>query len=106
MGGFNDWVEKIADSSSGLEYRKKISAAETVSMWQSLSFGANYKAAYCMAVCPAGEDVIAPFLTDRKQYLETVVKPFQNKPETVFVVRESDAIRSLCMRGKLAQQRS
>ncbi|MGA3092938.1 MAG: SCP2 sterol-binding domain-containing protein [Terriglobales bacterium] len=91
MGGFNDWVEKIADSGSGLEYRKKISAAETVSMWQSLSFGANYKAAYCMAVCPAGEDVIAPFLTDRKQYLEAVVKPFQNKPETVFVVRESDA---------------
>src|SRR3954471_20819571 len=70
MGGFNDWVEKIADSKSAHDYRKRVSGAETVSMWQSLSFGANYKAAYCMAVCPAGEDVIAPFLTNRKQFLD------------------------------------
>jgi ferredoxin len=91
MGGFNDWVEKIADSKSAHGYRKKVSRAETVSMWQSLSFGANYKAAYCMAVCPAGEDVIAPFLTNRKQFLDDVVRPLQNKPETVYVVPNSDA---------------
>ncbi len=60
-------------------------------MWQSLSFGANYKAAYCMAVCPAGEDVIAPFLTDRKQYLQTIVQPLQKKAETVYVIPNSDA---------------
>ena len=60
-------------------------------MWQSLSFGANYKAAYCMAVCPAGEDVIAPFLTNRKQFLDDVVRPLQNKTETVYVVPNSDA---------------
>ena len=91
MGGFNDWVEKVADSHSALEYRQKVSPAETVSMWQSLSFGANYKAAYCMAVCPAGEDVIAPFLNSRKEFLEGVVKPLQNKPETIYVVPDSDA---------------
>ncbi len=91
MGGFNDWVEKIADSKSAHDYRKNVSGAETVSMWQSLSFGANYKAAYCMAVCPAGEDVIAPFLTNRKQFLDDVVRPLQNKPETVYVVPKSDA---------------
>jgi len=51
---------------------------------------ANYKAAYCMAVCPAGEDVIAPFLTDRKRFLEDVVQPLQNKPETIYVVPNSD----------------
>jgi ferredoxin len=90
MGGFNDWVETIAESGSAREYRQKISGAETVSMWQSLSFGANYKAAYCMAVCPAGEDVIAPFLTDRKRFLENVVHPLQNKPETIYVVPNSD----------------
>jgi epoxyqueuosine reductase QueG len=33
MGGFNDWVETIAESGSALEYRKKVSAAEGVSMW-------------------------------------------------------------------------
>jgi ferredoxin len=91
MGGFNDWVETIAESSSALEYRKKVSGAETVSMWQSLSFGANYKAAYCMAVCPAGEDVIGPFLTDRKKFLQDTLKPLQDKVETVYVVPGSDA---------------
>jgi len=91
MGGFNDWVENIADSKNARDYRKKVSGAETVSMWQSLSFGANYKAAYCLAVCPAGEDVIGPFLANRKQFLDDVVRPLQNKPETVYVVPNSDA---------------
>jgi NAD-dependent dihydropyrimidine dehydrogenase PreA subunit len=91
MGGFNSWVETIAESGSAREYRAKVSDAETVSMWQSLSFGANYKAAYCLAVCPAGEDVIAPFLTDRKKFLGDVVRPLQNKAETIYVVPNSDA---------------
>jgi epoxyqueuosine reductase QueG len=91
MGGFNDWVEKIAESKSALDYRKKVSGAESVSMWQSLSFGANYKAAYCLAVCPAGEEVIAPFLNNRKEFLEDVVEPLQNKAETIYVVPGSDA---------------
>jgi len=91
MGGFNNWVETIAESGSARDYRKKVTGAETVSMWQSLSFGANYKAAYCMAVCPAGDDVIGPFLTDRKRFLEDVVDPLQQKSETVYVVPNSDA---------------
>src|SRR5262249_30114466 len=56
-----------------------------------MSYGENYKAAYCMAVCPAGEDVIGPFLTNRKGYLQDVVKPLQEKEETVYVVPGSDA---------------
>ena len=60
-------------------------------MWQSLSFGANYKAAYCLAVCPAGEDVIRPFLDDRAGFLEEVVRPLQDKEETIYVVAGSDA---------------
>jgi hypothetical protein len=91
MGGFTDWVERIADSKDGADYRNRVSDAESVSMWQSLSFGANYKAAYCMAVCPAGEDVIGPFLTDRKQFLQDVVRPLQDKKESVYVVPGSDA---------------
>ncbi|HLH12383.1 MAG TPA: SCP2 sterol-binding domain-containing protein [Methylovirgula sp.] len=91
MGGFGDWVETIAESRSAKDYRKRISDAETVSMWQSLSFGANYKAAYCMAVCPAGEDVIGPFLTDRKHYTDEIVEPLRAKRETVYVTPGSDA---------------
>ena len=91
MGGFTNWVEQVADSKNARQYRRKVSDAESASMWQSLSFGANYKAAYCMAVCPAGEDVIAPFLTERKQYLDDVVRPLQRKAETVYVIPGSDA---------------
>jgi len=91
MGGFNDWVEQIADSKSALEYRGRLSEAETSSFWQSLAFGPNYKSAYCLAVCPAGEDVIAPFLANRKQHLNDVVKPLREKEEEVYVVKGSDA---------------
>jgi NAD-dependent dihydropyrimidine dehydrogenase PreA subunit len=91
MGGFTDWVGQIADSHNAQDYRRRVSDSESSSMWQSLSFGANYKAAYCMAVCPAGEDVIGPFLTDRKSFLQDVVKPLQEKEETVYVVPGSDA---------------
>jgi hypothetical protein len=60
-------------------------------MWQSLSHGANYKAAYCLAVCPAGEDVIGPFLTDRKAHVNAIVRPLQEKEETIYVTKNSDA---------------
>ena len=91
MGGFGDWVETIADSKNAADYRKQVTDAETVSMWQSLSFGANYKAAYCLSVCPAGEDVIAPFLENRKQFLQEIVTPLQKKEETIYVTPGSDA---------------
>ena len=99
MDGFSDWVEGIADSKNARDYRKKVSVAKTVSMWQSLSFGANYKTAHCMAVCPAGEDVIGPFLANRKQFLDDVVRPLQNKPETIYVVPNTDELRSMSRDG-------
>jgi Fe-S-cluster-containing hydrogenase component 2 len=91
MGGFTDWVENIADSGSAKQYRQKVTDAESSSIWQSLSFGANYKAAYCMAVCPAGEDVLPPFTNNRKKFVGEVVKPLQRKEETIYVVPGSDA---------------
>ena len=91
LGGFTNWVEQIADSKNATEYRRRVTDGESASMWQSLSFGANYKSAYCMAVCPAGDDVLAPFLINRSEYLQDVVKPLQDKEETVYVVAKSDA---------------
>ncbi len=44
-----------------------------------------------MAVCPAGDAYIGPYLSDRKHYLKQVVKPLQDKKEMVFVVPRSDA---------------
>jgi ferredoxin-NADP reductase/Fe-S-cluster-containing hydrogenase component 2 len=91
LGGFSDWVEQVADARDALDYRRRISEPETASMWQSLSHGANYKSAYCMAVCPAGEDVIGPYLEDRERHLRDVVRPLQERAEPVYVVPGSDA---------------
>ena len=91
LGGFGDWVETIADSDDALDYRRRVEDSETASMWQSLSFGANYKAAYCMAACPAGDDVIGPFLSDRNAFLGEVVEPLRAKEEPVYVIPGSDA---------------
>ena len=91
MGGFTDWVEEIADSKTHLDYRKRVNDAESASMWQSLSFGANYKAAYCLSVCPAGEDVIGPYLDDKRAHVEELLRPLQQKEEVVYVLENSDA---------------
>lgn len=91
MGGFTDWVEQVADARNAKDYRRRISEPETASMWQSLTCGANYKAAYCMAVCPAGEDVIGHYLHDKQQHLREVVRPLQEHAEPVYVVPGSDA---------------
>jgi ferredoxin len=91
LGGFTNWVEQVADSKDALDYRRRVSDPESVSLWQSLSFGANYKAAYCLAVCPAGEEVIGPYLTNKAGHLQSTVRPLQEKEETVYVVPGSDA---------------
>jgi Fe-S-cluster-containing hydrogenase component 2 len=91
LGGFSDWVEQVADARDALDYRRRINEPETASMWQSLSYGANYKSAYCMAVCPAGQDVIGPYLQDKQRHLKEVVRPLQERAEPVYVVKGSDA---------------
>ena len=42
-------------------------------------------------MCPAGADVIGPYLTDKAGHLQAVVRPLQEKEETVYVVPGSDA---------------
>lgn len=91
MSGFTDWVETVADSRSAVGYRQRVTDSESTSMWQSLAYGPNYKAAYCLAVCPAGEDVIGPFLEDRPEFLRQNLQPLQKKTEIVYVRPNSDA---------------
>jgi epoxyqueuosine reductase len=89
-GGFTGWAQTIADSENA-DCRSRFSDSENASMWQSLSFKANYKAAYCLAVCPAGEDVIEPYPDDRKGFMDLVLKPLQDKAETLYVLPGSAA---------------
>jgi ferredoxin len=69
--GFTDWVDTVATDGGPAAYRAKFREPETLSMWQSLAFGPNYKSAYCMAVCPAGDDVIGPTWPTRRATART-----------------------------------
>lgn len=98
MGGFTDWTEQVVESKNAVDYRRRVSDPESASLWQSLSFGANYKAAYCLSVCPAGEDVIGPYLADKQTHLKENVRPLQEKQETVFILKNSDAEQHVAKR--------
>ncbi len=92
FGGFVEWAETLANTKNKDDYREEVSVSEDAVRWQSFTGGANYNTAYCMAVCPAGEDVIGPYLADKRQFLNETVKPFQQKEETLFITENSDAM--------------
>jgi epoxyqueuosine reductase len=83
---FTDWIEDIADSTDAEDYRGRVSPGETVAKSHR-----QYRSGYCVSVCPAGEDVISPFLGDRRTHLREVVRPLQEKPEYLYVTRGSNA---------------
>lgn len=91
MGGFEDWVENIVSSKNVKEFRKKSGDDENISKWQSLSFGPQYKAAYCVSVCPAGNDLIGIYENDRRSWVKEIVKPLKDKKEPVYVGKNTRA---------------
>ncbi|KUN09773.1 (4Fe-4S)-binding protein [Streptomyces yokosukanensis] len=93
MSGFTDWAQTVADSADAADFRARVTDPENASMWQSLAFKPSYKSGYCLAVCPAGEDVLGPYLDDRRAYLDTVLRPLQDKTETLYVLPGSEAQR-------------
>ena len=103
MGGFVDWVHQVVDAEDADDYDKRVTPGESVSMWQSLSFKPGYKAAYCLSVCPAGSDVLGPFIEDRIDYRKRTLDPLLAKPETVYVLKGSDAEESIPRRLKTKQ---
>jgi NAD-dependent dihydropyrimidine dehydrogenase PreA subunit/putative sterol carrier protein len=91
LGNFSDWTGHLADAKDRKDFRARVSNGENLSMWQSLSFKPGYKAAYCISVCPAGEDVIGPFKEDRIGFTNEFLKPLQALSETIYVLPRSDA---------------
>ena len=91
LGGFLNWIEILADSKSAEDYRRKVGDNETISMWQNLSIVSQTRCDRCVAVCPAGEENIGQFLSDRKKYKAQTVDWMQANVETVYAVRGSDA---------------
>ena len=91
MTGFTDLLEDVAESRDRHELRDRVPLSEAMATWQGLASRPSYKAAYCMAVCPAGDDVIGPFLAKKGEHVAQVLKPLTEKVEPVYVVAGSDA---------------
>ncbi|MFQ6326124.1 4Fe-4S binding protein [Nocardia sp. CWNU-33] len=85
LSNFAGWVEEVVDSADAADYRRRVTPSETLSVWQSLSFQPQFRAGYCVAVCPAGTDVLGNFLTDPDGHARDVVAPLMRKPEYVYV---------------------
>ncbi|WP_421864624.1 epoxyqueuosine reductase [Parvibaculum sp.] len=100
MGGFTDWVHEVVEAKDADDYDTRVPPGESVSMWQSLSFKPGYKAAYCLSVCPAGSDVLGPYMEDKVEYRKRILDPLLAKPETVYVLKNSDAEESVPRRLK------
>lgn len=91
MTGFSDFVEAVVESRDKHELRDRVSLSETMTTWQSLASEPSYKAAYCIAVCPAGEDVLGGWVDRKAEHLREVVRPLTEKSEDVYAVAGSDA---------------
>ncbi len=88
---FVDWVDALVTSPDMDTYRKRFSNLETVSWWQSLTYGSTYQCNHCVGVCPAGKSNRGEYETDKKSYFDTVVKPLIERPQTVYVIQGSEA---------------
>jgi len=89
--GFQNWVEAMVSSHDMEEYRSHFDDRETAFMWQSLMFRMSYRCSYCMAVCPAGEEVKPVYLGNKKEHIERVLKPLRDRQEPVYVLAGSKA---------------
>ena len=91
MTGFQNWVEAMVTSRDMAEYNTHFNNRETAFMWQSLMFRMSYRCSYCMAVCPAGEEVKPVYLGNKKEHIERVLKPLRDRQEPVYVLAGSKA---------------
>ncbi|UFS98294.1 4Fe-4S binding protein [Nocardia huaxiensis] len=91
LSNFAGWVEEVVDSADAADYRRRVTPTETLAVWQSLSFEPQFRAGYCVAVCPAGSDVLGRYLDDPQGHARDVVQPLMRKPEYVYVDPDSAA---------------
>ncbi len=89
--GFNNMIEAIVTSKDMEEFRSHFDDREMGLMWQSLMFRMSYRCSYCMAVCPAGEEVKPVYLKNKKEHIERILKPLRDRQERVYVLAGSKA---------------
>ena len=91
VGGFIDWVDNVAEGGGTFSLRKRVTDAETMSIWQGLAYHPVNKCDQCMAVCPAGDLEHPAYEADKAEFKRRVVDPFRQGTETVYVAHGSDA---------------
>ena len=91
MTGFQNWVEAMVTSRNMAEYSTHFDGRETAFMWQSLMFRMSYRCSYCMAVCPAGEEVKPGYLENKKEHVQRILNPLRERLEPIYVVAGSKA---------------
>lgn len=89
--GFISWVKQIADSKNGADYARRFTDPETSAMWQTLAYKPTVRCAYCVAVCPAGEDVVGLFTDDPETHLDRTARRYRARAEPVYVTPGSPA---------------
>ena len=85
MIGFQSWIEAIISSKEFADYRSRFNDSETAFLWQSLMFRISYRCGYCVAVCPAGEEVKSSYLQNKAAYVQQVLQPLQDKAEPIYM---------------------
>jgi len=85
FGGWQDWIETLTEAESAKMYRSMYRDPETMTKWQALTKGDNYRCSYCMAVCPAGAEMECLFNVDKRAHKEKVFDPLKHKKEPVYV---------------------
>ena len=89
--GFQKWVETIISSKDFADYRSRFNDSETAFLWQSLMFRISYRCGYCVAVCPAGEELRTLYLQNKSAHIQQILKPLQDTAEPVYVISGSKA---------------
>lgn len=49
-------------------------------------FRMSYRCNYCVAVCPAGEEVKSLYLENKEAYIQQVLKPLRDRTEPVYMI--------------------
>jgi epoxyqueuosine reductase QueG len=91
MIGFQKWIETIISSKDFADYRSRFNDSETAFLWQSLMFRISYRCGYCVAVCPAGEELKTLYMQNKPAHIQLVLKPLQERAEPVYVTSGSKA---------------
>ena len=99
-------AESAIEAKTASGVRQAVPRAEAVTLWQSLGFGPNYQSGFCLAVCPAGEDVIGAYLDDKKAFMHQTLRPLQESTETLYVIPGSDAEKHAMKRFPSKPRRS